>query len=141
MRKKGTGLLSESELAAWLRVSQRSVRRFVDAGELTRVRVGHAPAYIWDDVLKFAGVRAREATKAQAAPLLTTDEVSVICRGFSPGSIKRLAKSGDIPCVKIGRSLRFLTAEIEDWIDSKRGVPTTNVPEISDLANAEQNAP
>ena len=56
MRKKGTGLLSESELAAWLRVSQRSVRRFVDAGELTRVRVGHAPAYIWDDVLRFAGV-------------------------------------------------------------------------------------
>ena len=128
MRKKGTGLLSESELAAWLRVSQRSVRRFVDAGELTRVRVGHAPAYIWDDVLKFAGVRAREATKAQAAPLLTTDEVSVICRGFSPGSIKQLAKSGDIPSVKIGRSLRFLTAEIEDWIELEEGRPNDECP-------------
>lgn len=141
MRKKGTGLLSESELAAWLRVSQRSVRRFVDAGDLTRVRVGHAPAYIWDDVLRFAGVRARDASRAQTAPLLTTDEVALICRGFSPGTIKRLANSGDIPCVRVGRSLRFLTAEIEDWIDAKRSSPTTNVPKISDLADAERNTP
>lgn len=141
MPKKRTGLLSESELAAWLRVSQRSVRRFVDAGDLTRVRVGHTPAYVWDDVLRFAGVRTRDAARAQASPLLTTDEVAAICRGFSPGSIKRLAKSGEIPSIRIGRSLRFLAAEIEDWIDAKRSIPTADVRKNRDLAGIERNAP
>ena len=49
-------------------------------------------------------------------------------RAFSPGSIKRLAKSGDIPCVKVGRSLRFLTAEIEDWIELEEGRPNDECP-------------
>lgn len=141
MARTGIGLLSESELAAWLKVSQRSIRRFVDAGDLTRVRVGHAPAYIWDDALKFVGVGKRDWAKAQVAPLMTTDEVSAICRGFPPGSIKRLARAGEIPSHSVGRALRFVPAEIAAWIGAKRTVPTANVPKSGDMTSAEQNAP
>jgi len=36
--------------------------------------------------------------------------------GFTPNTIRRMARRGDIPSRRVGRSVRFVRDEIEQWL-------------------------
>ncbi len=55
------GLLSPREVAAWLKVSRRTVRRLVLAGELKAVRVGHRDRIQAASLQKYLGAGAEGA--------------------------------------------------------------------------------
>jgi excisionase family DNA binding protein len=50
---------------------------------------------------------------------LSTEEVAELF-GLSIQTIYRLAKEGNIPHVRIGRTLRFLAHELMDWLNHDR---------------------
>lgn len=52
-------------------------------------------------------------------PLLTIGEVSELLN-ISPSSVSRLSKSGEIPCVRLKRSVRFSPAVIRHLIEGSR---------------------
>jgi excisionase family DNA binding protein len=47
--------------------------------------------------------------------LLTTDEVAAAL-GVSPTTAKRLTRSGELPCVRIGRLVRYRRVDLDRWI-------------------------
>jgi excisionase family DNA binding protein len=47
--------------------------------------------------------------------LLTADEVGVRFR-MHPDQIYYHARKGHIPCVRIGRNVRFVQSQIEEWL-------------------------
>ncbi len=49
-------------------------------------------------------------TAAEAAEILTVREATVY----------DMARRGDLPCVKIGRLVRFVEADVVDWFDGLR---------------------
>ena len=51
--------------------------------------------------------------------LLKVDDVAEIL-GMHPQTVYRMARQGKIPSVKIGRSLRFDSEEIEEWIKGRK---------------------
>ena len=48
---------------------------------------------------------------------LYTVEQTAALLSVSTKTIRRIIKSGDIPHVRIGRSVRLKTQEIEDWVE------------------------
>lgn len=135
------GLISEAEAAAYLRVSPRTVRRFVDDGYLDRVHLGASPAYPWSSVWRFVGVNAKGREQAYSKRLLTVDDVARRCVGFPPSKLKRMAASGEIPAHKVGRAWLFVSAEIDAWLLVAAAPRTGSGPELGDLATAEPNTP
>jgi excisionase family DNA binding protein len=135
------GLLSEPQAAAYLGVSARTVRRFVDDGSLDRVRLGASPAYPWTSVWRLVGVNAKGREQAYVRRLLTVDDVAKRCVGFAPSKIKRLAASGEIPAHRVGKAWRFVPAELDAWLLAATEVRTENGQESGDLATAEPNSP
>jgi excisionase family DNA binding protein len=134
------GLLSEAEAAAYLGVSTRTVRRYVDEGLLDRVRLGGSPAYTWSSLWRMVGVRPQGRERTYARPLLTVDDVARRCTGFTPGKIKRLAREGEIPAHRVGKAWRFVPVEIDGWLLSLAAARTANVQDTPDVAIAEQDA-
>jgi putative molybdopterin biosynthesis protein len=51
--------------------------------------------------------------------LLTVRDLQELLK-LSRSQIYELARAGDLPCYKIGRSVRFDLDEIEEWLKSKR---------------------
>lgn len=47
--------------------------------------------------------------------LITADDVSAMT-GFTANTIRRMARRGDIPCRRLGQRVRFIPAEIEQWL-------------------------
>ena len=47
------------------------------------------------------------------AEVLTADEVALYLR-TSPGTVKRMAKAGRLPAVKVGRTWRFRKADLDE---------------------------
>jgi excisionase family DNA binding protein len=135
------GLVSEAETAAYLGVSTRTVRRFVDEGFLDRVHLGASPAYPWSSVWRFIGVNAKGREQAYSKRLLTVDDVARRCAGFPPSKIKRMAASGEIPAHKVGKAWRFVPAEIDAWLLFAAEPRTGSGQESRDLATAEPNNP
>jgi excisionase family DNA binding protein len=135
------GLLSEPQAAAYLGVSTRTVRRFVDEGFLDRVHLGASPAYPWTSVWRFVGVNAKGREQAYARRLLTVDDVAKRCVGFPPSKIKRLAALGEIPAHRVGKALRFVPAELDAWLLATADGRTANGPDSGDLATVEPNTP
>jgi excisionase family DNA binding protein len=52
-------------------------------------------------------------------PLLTIGEVAELLR-VSPSSVSRLTKTGEIPCVRLNRSIRFSPAAIRNLVEGTR---------------------
>ena len=50
-----------------------------------------------------------------ALRLITADDVSAMT-GFTPNTIRRMARQGRIPCRRIGQRVRFVPDEIEQWL-------------------------
>lgn len=65
---------------------------------------------------------------SQTARLLRLPEAAKFLR-LSPETVRRYAKQGTVPSIKIGRSRRYDTIALERWIDS-----------LSDLEAREQHA-
>jgi excisionase family DNA binding protein len=60
-----------------------------------------------------------EAVSPLAEPLLTPAEAAALL------SVRRswvydAARQGDLPCVRVGRHLRFLRSDLEAWVTSRR---------------------
>lgn len=49
------GVATYSEAATYLSVSERTVRRLMDSGELKKVWVGRSPRISWDSLKKIIG--------------------------------------------------------------------------------------
>lgn len=47
--------------------------------------------------------------------IMTTDEVAVFLK-VNKATIRRLAALGKIPCKKVGKSWRFVEADLIDWL-------------------------
>lgn len=54
---------------------------------------------------------------------LTTEEVLTYLN-VNVRTIYRLARTGAIPAVRIGRQWRFRRSDIDAWVDSRRTMPT-----------------
>jgi excisionase family DNA binding protein len=48
-------------------------------------------------------------------PLLTVEEVARYLR-LQPGTVRGMARRGELPVVKVGRRWRFKRSQIESWL-------------------------
>lgn len=52
---------------------------------------------------------------AKELPVMTVDEVAVLCR-CSPKTIYNMVERGELPCVRVGRGLRFHRSVVTDYL-------------------------
>jgi excisionase family DNA binding protein len=60
-----------------------------------------------------------EAREREAVRLLTLPEVAAFLR-LSPRSVRRLVGSRRLPCVRIGRVLRFHPADLFRFVEARK---------------------
>lgn len=53
-------------------------------------------------------------------PILLTPRDAAAQLAISPRKLWALTASGDVPCVRIGRSVRYHAADLATYIDAKR---------------------
>lgn len=56
--------------------------------------------------------------------LLLTAEQAAKALALSPRKLWSLTAGGEIPCVRIDRSVRYAPADLRAWIESKKGGST-----------------
>ena len=54
-------------------------------------------------------------------PLLLTAKQAAECLALSPRKLWSLTAGGDVPCVRIGRALRYSRDDLRGWIESQKG--------------------
>ena len=59
---------------------------------------------------------------ANTLKLLWTSRESAAALSVSERTLWKLTNEGDIPCVRIGRSVRYDPADIRAWIDAHKGI-------------------
>jgi excisionase family DNA binding protein len=57
------------------------------------------------------------------ARLLLKGPEAALALAVSPRTLWSLTKSGSIPCVRIGRAVRYSKADLEAWIESQKTKP------------------
>ncbi len=57
--------------------------------------------------------------KRDVSRLMTPDEIAVILR-IARKTVITMAREGRIPCIRVGRFVRFDHGEIQRWIDGQR---------------------
>lgn len=71
--------------------------------------------YRWEDVFRFeGGLPPNERLDAYGQDLLTENEVAALFH-CSPEVVLRAAKTGSLPCRRVGRAYRFVPVEVEHW--------------------------
>lgn len=60
----------------------------------------------------------RRNITTKEALLLTSDEVSDLC-GWSRTHVHKAIQMGELPCIRIGRSVRVPRAWLEKWIEQE----------------------
>jgi excisionase family DNA binding protein len=55
-----------------------------------------------------------------AEPLLTPAEAAALL-SVRPSWVYEAVRSGQLPCVRLGRHLRFLRSDLEQWVAQQRG--------------------
>jgi excisionase family DNA binding protein len=53
-------------------------------------------------------------------PLLNAAAAGVILGGVPPKTVLQLAREGRLPCLRIGRHVRFDRAELATWLSQRR---------------------
>lgn len=102
-------------IARWQHGSDSFFWRAQESRRLVPRQAGGLLRYAWPDVLAFEGGPPPAGLEAAyRRNLLTEDQVAAFC-ACSPGSIVDQAKSGLLPCRRIGRAYRFVPAEVELW--------------------------
>ncbi|MDP3971705.1 MAG: helix-turn-helix domain-containing protein [Candidatus Nanopelagicales bacterium] len=61
-----------------------------------------------------------ETTLADVEPLLSVTAVAAVL-DLPLSTVYGLARTGEIPCVKIGRAVRFSPAAIRSWLAERSG--------------------
>ena len=114
-------LASLPTAAAHLRLSPRTLRRYVQRGRLRPVMIGGRPAFPWTEIWRLLDLhppRGREA--AFRLPLMTAEEVAALCGGgISAAHVKTLARRGELPGRRLAKGWVFIPAEIDAWLFSR----------------------
>ncbi len=63
-----------------------------------------------------------EPTTAIPLRLLLTAEQTARALAISPRKLWELTRAGQVPCVRIGRSVRYDRADLEAWIAGQKEV-------------------
>jgi excisionase family DNA binding protein len=66
---------------------------------------------------------------AKALKLLWTSREAAGALSVSERTLWKLTNEGDIPCVRIGRAVRYDPADIRAWIDARKSIAQR--PEIT----------
>lgn len=53
-------------------------------------------------------------------PLLTASQVSALLGGIPPKTVLQYARDGRLPCLRIGKHVRFLRSDVGEAIDALR---------------------
>jgi excisionase family DNA binding protein len=56
---------------------------------------------------------------ASNSPILLTEQQASEALSLSPGTLHGLRRRGEIPFVKIGRSIRYIPSTLDDWVRSQ----------------------
>lgn len=62
---------------------------------------------------------SRSAAGNQIAPLLTIAEVAELLR-TSEQTVRRLVAARRIPCLRIGRQIRFVPGDVFRWLEARK---------------------
>lgn len=60
------------------------------------------------------------AATSTAAPKLLTERQAAATLSVSPRTLWQLRNDGHIPCIRIGRAVRYLEADLAEWINTQR---------------------
>ena len=64
--------------------------------------------------------RSRQATASQAEPLLTAKEAAPYLGVRHPKTVERWVRVKGLPCVRIGRTLRFRLGDVLLWLAQRK---------------------
>lgn len=53
-------------------------------------------------------------------PLLNADQAGRLLGGIPRYTVLQMARDGRLPCLRVGKHVRFCPAELEDWLSSRR---------------------
>ena len=53
-------------------------------------------------------------------PLLNAEEAGKLLGGVPKFTVLQMARDGRLPCLRIGRHVRFCPAELEEWLSERR---------------------
>ena len=62
----------------------------------------------------------RPSTTTLEEPLLTAAQVSELLGGIPAKTILQYARDGRLPCLRIGKHVRFIRSEIDRTLDAQR---------------------
>lgn len=136
-------LTRERLIERWQHGSDSFFWRAETDGLLLPVSYDGLLRYTWNDVFLFeGGLPADDQLDAYGQDLLTETEVATLFR-CSSKVVLRAAKTGSLPCRRVGRAYRFVPVEVEHWnwirwTRRKRkvnGKSQKNSPEITDESN------
>lgn len=84
-------------------------------GALVPVSDGTKLRYHWHDVFKFEGGLPPEGmVGAYQADLVTEEQVARRC-SVTPSYVRNAAKTGSLPCRRVGRAYLYVPVEVETW--------------------------
>lgn len=55
-------------------------------------------------------------------PLLTADEAGALLGGIPRYTVLQMARDGRLPCLRVGKHVRFSPSELEEWLARHRAV-------------------
>mgnify|MGYP006271401905 FL=1 len=101
--------LTIQETANFLQLSERTVRRLIERGDLKPVRIGPTLVVRTSDLLP---AKDRTPPREHARPLMTVHEVAdrLNC---APADVRRLSQAGRLPTLVFGGSRRWLPDAVE----------------------------
>ena len=53
-------------------------------------------------------------------PLLNAEDAGKLLGGVPKFTVLQMARDGRLPCLRIGRHVRFCPAELEEWLSERR---------------------
>lgn len=56
-------------------------------------------------------------------PLLTASQIGALLGGIPPKTVLQYARDGRLPCVRIGKHVRFVRSDVDQAIAALRGSP------------------
>lgn len=71
---------------------------------------------------------AKTPSVAQVDPLLVTSSQAAKALSMSPRTLWTLTNSGEIPCVRFGRAVRYDPDDLKAWIRAQKAPHTEHAP-------------
>ena len=114
---RGALLSREDLIGRWQCGSASTFHRAEADGLLVPRRRGRVLGYRWADVWAFeGGLPAPGMVEAYMEDLLTPAQGAAFCP-LKPATLIAKAGTGEIPCRRIGRFVRFVPAEFAQWLE------------------------